>query len=140
MSADLTADFARALPGGKLDDATYETIESALDRAGATIQDGPRWLTLPERVDALGRVVEGLNRQLTEQFGLSTKFAAIALKAEAAQAPQSADRFDYSQDVITRLHERAESYRKSGGSSAHTADLLDEAAGAISALIERASR
>jgi len=41
----------------------------------------------------------------------------------------------YSQDVITRLHERAESYRQSGPSAAHTADLLDEAAGAISALL-----
>lgn len=47
------------------------------------------------------------------------------------------DRFSYSQDVIQRLHERAESYRQSGPSAAHTADLLDEAAGAISALIER---
>lgn len=79
---ELTADFTRALPGGKLDDATYEAIESALDRAGATIQDGPRWLTLAERVDALGRIVVGLNVQLTEQFELSTKFAAVALKAE----------------------------------------------------------
>ena len=73
---DLHADFTRALPGGKLDDATYEAIESALDRAGATIQDGPRWLTLAERVDALGRIVVGLNAQLTEQFELSTKLAA----------------------------------------------------------------
>ena len=47
------------------------------------------------------------------------------------------DRFAYSQDVITRLHERAESYRQSGPSAGHTADLLDEAAGAISALIEK---
>jgi hypothetical protein len=37
--------------------------------------------------------------------------------------------------VITRLHERAESYRQSGPSAAHTADLLDEAAGCISALL-----
>lgn len=43
--------------------------------------------------------------------------------------------YPYSQDVITRLHERAESYRQSGPSAAHTADLLDEAAGCISALL-----
>lgn len=43
--------------------------------------------------------------------------------------------YTYSQDVITRLHERAESYRQSGQSAAHTADLLDEAAGCLSALL-----
>ena len=41
---------------------------------------------------------------------------------------------DYAQELITRLHERAESYRQSGPSAEHTAALLDEAAGAISAL------
>lgn len=51
----LTADFVRALPGGKLDDATYEAIEAALDRVEAPCRsaDGSRWLTLPERVLAL---------------------------------------------------------------------------------------
>lgn len=43
--------------------------------------------------------------------------------------------YPYSQDVITRLHVRAESYRQSGPSAEHTADLLDEAAGCISALL-----
>ncbi len=43
--------------------------------------------------------------------------------------------YPYSQDVITRLQERAESYRESGQSAAHTADLLDGAAGCISALL-----
>lgn len=43
--------------------------------------------------------------------------------------------YPYSQDVITRLHERAESYRQSGESAAHTADLLGEAAGCIAALL-----
>ena len=43
--------------------------------------------------------------------------------------------YPYSQDVITRLHERAESYRQSSPSAAHTADLLDEAAGCIAALL-----
>jgi len=43
--------------------------------------------------------------------------------------------YPYSQDVITRLHERAESYRQSGESAAHTADLLDEAAGCIASLL-----
>lgn len=42
---------------------------------------------------------------------------------------------DYAQDLITRLHERAESYRQSSDSALHTAALLDEAAGAISALL-----
>jgi hypothetical protein len=50
----LTADFVRALPGGKLDDSAYEQIEDALDRAEAPCQapDG-KWLTLAERVAAL---------------------------------------------------------------------------------------
>lgn len=43
--------------------------------------------------------------------------------------------YPYSQDVITRLHERAESYRQSGPSAEHKAALLDEAAGCISALL-----
>lgn len=42
---------------------------------------------------------------------------------------------DYPQDVISRLHHRAASYRMSGDSAAHTADLLDEAAGCIAALL-----
>lgn len=56
MTDELTADFARALPGGKLDDSTYEAIESALDKAGAPCQasDG-RWLNLPERIDRQAR-------------------------------------------------------------------------------------
>lgn len=54
-TAPLTADFVRALPGGKLDDATYEAIEAALDRVEAPCRsaDGTRWLTLPQRVLAL---------------------------------------------------------------------------------------
>jgi hypothetical protein len=38
----LTMSFARSLPGGALDDATYETIEIALDRLDApmTAPDG----------------------------------------------------------------------------------------------------
>ena len=47
------------------------------------------------------------------------------------------DQFAYSQDVITRLHGRAEALRLCPKEES-TADLLDEAAGAISALIERA--
>lgn len=49
----LTADFTQVLPGGKLDDATYEKIEDALDRADAPCRLAGRWLTLPERVTAL---------------------------------------------------------------------------------------
>jgi len=65
--AELTADFVQTLPGGKLDDATYDKVESALDRLDAPCQaeDG-RWLSLHERVDALasprGRG-EGLERE-----------------------------------------------------------------------------
>jgi hypothetical protein len=50
---ELTADFVRSLPGGKLDDSTYEAIEDALDRAEAPCTLDGRWLTLAERVDAL---------------------------------------------------------------------------------------
>lgn len=52
--AELTADFAKAFPGGAVDDSTFEAIESALDKADAPCQ-GPdgRWLTLPERIKAL---------------------------------------------------------------------------------------
>lgn len=48
--------------------------------------------------------------------------------------------YPYSQDVITRLHARAESYRQSGPSAVHTADLLDEAAGIVEGWRERAER
>ena len=48
--------------------------------------------------------------------------------------------FPYSQDVITRLHGMAEVYRHfSQGKEVGTADLLDEAAGCISALMENMS-
>lgn len=59
----LTADFTRALPGGKLDDATYEAIEDALDRAEAPCTIDGRWLTLPERVDALARSIPETSSQ-----------------------------------------------------------------------------
>ncbi len=46
------------------------------------------------------------------------------------------DGYPYSQDVITRLHGMAEVYRHfSQGKEVRTADLLDEAAGCISALL-----
>jgi hypothetical protein len=51
---ELKADCLRLLPGGKMDDSTYEQIEDALDKieAPATGPDG-RWLTLAERILAL---------------------------------------------------------------------------------------
>lgn len=55
---ELKADFTKALPGGALDDATYEAIETALDKAEATIHAGGRWLTLPDRVAALAAARE----------------------------------------------------------------------------------
>lgn len=57
----LTADMAKALPGGNLDDSTFQSIEEALDAAEAPMRgaDG-KWLTLPERIRALSRgVAEG---------------------------------------------------------------------------------
>jgi len=58
MSEDLpplTSTMTRGLPGGGMDDSTYEQIETALDRvlAPITSEDGRRWLTLPERILAL---------------------------------------------------------------------------------------
>lgn len=47
------ADFARALPGGQMDDSTFEAIEDALDRADTPSMIDGRWLTLPERIAAL---------------------------------------------------------------------------------------
>ncbi len=52
----LKPDMLRALPGGKIDDSTYEAIEGALDRIEAPLTDGKRWLTLPERIDALAQM------------------------------------------------------------------------------------
>jgi hypothetical protein len=53
-AADLVPTMARGLPGGVMDESTYQAIEDALDRVSApcTASDG-RWLTLPERVLAL---------------------------------------------------------------------------------------
>lgn len=67
---ELTADFVRALPGGKLDDSQYEEIETALDRADAPCQatDG-RWLTLAERVAALTLPpVPGVDREVVARI------------------------------------------------------------------------
>lgn len=52
---DLVPTMQRALPGGAIDDSTFDAIETALDRVDAPCRspDGTRWLTLPERVLAL---------------------------------------------------------------------------------------
>lgn len=50
----LDEDIARSLPGGVIDYATFEAIEEALDRANAPMTEGERFLTLKERIDALG--------------------------------------------------------------------------------------
>lgn len=53
---ELKPDFLRSLPGGSLDDSTFQAIEDALDRAEAPCRadgDKGRWLTLPERIAAL---------------------------------------------------------------------------------------
>lgn len=51
----LSADMLRSLPGGQMDDSTFEAVETALDQAAAPMREGEagRWLTLPERVAAL---------------------------------------------------------------------------------------
>jgi hypothetical protein len=49
----LTVDFAQALPDGRLDDATYEKIEAALDKADAPSTKNGKWLSLHERIAAL---------------------------------------------------------------------------------------
>lgn len=53
-TGDLTFTMMRALPGGDMDDSTFDQVETALDRCRApcTAADG-RYLTLPERVLAL---------------------------------------------------------------------------------------
>lgn len=51
---ELTAEFTKALPGGKLDDSTFSQIEDALDSIDAPMVDGERYLTLIERIAALG--------------------------------------------------------------------------------------
>ncbi len=48
----LSVGFARALPGGIVDNSTFEAIETALDLADAPSFDG-KWLTLPERIERL---------------------------------------------------------------------------------------
>lgn len=53
-SPALKADCAQLLPGGKLDDTTYEAIESALDKAEVPMRAVTGgWLTLAERVAVL---------------------------------------------------------------------------------------
>jgi len=54
MTHDLKMTCARLLPGGKMDDSTYEQIEDALDKIEAPMTEGGRWLTLVERILAIG--------------------------------------------------------------------------------------
>ncbi|EWY35810.1 hypothetical protein N825_34175 [Skermanella stibiiresistens SB22] len=68
----LSADCAKLLPGGKLDDTAYQALEDALDRALAPMcgPDG-RWLTLAERVAALGKALAEADALIaTHQFTL----------------------------------------------------------------------
>lgn len=51
--------IARSSPGGVVDFSTFEALEEALDKADAPITDGGRFLTLVERISALGRRTEG---------------------------------------------------------------------------------
>lgn len=60
---DLTCDFAQSLPGGKLDDSTYEKIETALDRADAPCMKDGKWLSLHERIAALALPHQGAEKE-----------------------------------------------------------------------------
>lgn len=51
----LVYDFVNRFPDGSADPSTYGDIEDALDRIDAPSVDGSRWLTLPQRIAALGR-------------------------------------------------------------------------------------
>lgn len=56
----LKADFTKALPGGALDDTTFEAVEEALDRADAPMRgENGRWLKITERIAALAAPVGG---------------------------------------------------------------------------------
>jgi hypothetical protein len=58
---DLKPDFLRSLPGGQIDDSTYEQIEDALDKINAPLRSpGGQWLTLRERVLAIGEEIDQL--------------------------------------------------------------------------------
>ena len=54
IAASLTRTMQQSLPGGRLDDSSYENVERALDEAGAPLRQGERWLSLHERITALG--------------------------------------------------------------------------------------
>lgn len=56
-AGDLKSTCAQLLPGGKMDDSTYEKVEDALDRIDAplTADDG-RYLALHERIAALANL------------------------------------------------------------------------------------
>jgi hypothetical protein len=54
IPSPLTATMVRGLPGGGMDDSTFAAVETALDAAWAPSTSEERWLTLPERVAALG--------------------------------------------------------------------------------------
>ncbi len=58
----LVADFVNRFPDGSMDASTYGDIEDALDRIDAPSVEGHRWLTLPRRIEALGRL-HGLPRE-----------------------------------------------------------------------------
>lgn len=76
VACELTADFTKKLPGGVLDDSTFEQIETALDQADAPCREGSRWLTLPERIAALGQARRRFE-QMSEQRNIDK--AEIAL-------------------------------------------------------------
>jgi hypothetical protein len=89
---ELRADFTKALPGGAIDDSTFEAVEEALDRAEAPArgEDG-HWLTLPERVASLAGEIEHLravNKVLPEALA-ALKSLEDACEARATVRPQN---------------------------------------------------
>jgi hypothetical protein len=100
FAPELTADFTRSLPGGKLDDSEYEAVESALDKAEATMLNDSRWLTLAERVDALGAEKVAL---LTALKACRTNIAGYNLR-DGGEARQLVDEFF---NELQRIHQVA---------------------------------
>ena len=122
---ELKPDFLRSLPGGSLDDSTFQAIEDALDRADAPCRadgDKGRWLTLTERIAALaaptpmGGEVEALREALRKVDALARSGAAMS----AADYSISAERLGEEIYKITTPVLAASSPSPAQGGEAHS--------------------
>lgn len=88
---ELKPDFLRSLPGGSLDDSTFQAIEDALDRADAPCRadgDKGRWLTLTERIAALAAPTPmGGDREHSSRCWGRTSFSDEVLHCYCQTAP-----------------------------------------------------